>query len=371
MITDGHFFFAGGGTGGHIYPAIAVASALMRLRPEAKVHFFCSSRAIDSRILKEGGYDFTPLPARAFSVRPDRFLQFLAMYYRSVRVVKAMLADKRPAVLVGIGGFASAPAVTAAGKLGVPVAMLNVDMVPGKANRVMAKKASKVFVQWEDTAKYLGKTNAQIIASGCPLREGFGKADRAAVLGSLGLDAGRKTLLITGGSSGAQNVNRAVCTCVTRMNEFSGSWQVVHVTGPGIAEVKRAYEGAKITHKVLEYHHAMPELMSSADIVVGRAGAVSVAEYAAAGVAAIMLPYPYHKDQHQRLNAQRLIEAGGGVIVEDRPNEPEKTASELWENLSALMAGGQKVVKMSAAARSLGRPDAADRIAAELVSMMA
>ncbi len=368
-MKDGHFFFAGGGTGGHIYPAIAVAAALKRLHPEARVHFFCSNRAIDAKILTEGGYDFTPLPARAFSMRPDRFLQFVAMYCRSVRIVKAMLANRRPAVLVGIGGFASAPAVTAAAKLGLPVAMLNVDMVPGKANKVMAKKASKVFVQWEETARYLGKTGAQIIASGCPLRVGFGKADRPRVLKSLGLDAGRKTLLVTGGSSGAHNVNLAVCACVAKMNDFADSWQVVHVTGPGIAEVKKAYEGAKITHKLMEYHHAMPELMSSVDIVIGRAGAVSVAEYAAAGVAAIVLPYPFHKDQHQKLNAQQLVRAGGGVLVEDRPDDHGRTALELWDHLKSLMADGQKLAAMASAAKSVGKPAAAEHIARELVEM--
>jgi UDP-N-acetylglucosamine--N-acetylmuramyl-(pentapeptide) pyrophosphoryl-undecaprenol N-acetylglucosamine transferase len=369
MMNDGHFFFAGGGTGGHIYPAIAVATAIKRQQPGAAVHFFCSSRAIDAKILKEGGYDFTPLPATAFSMRPDRFLRFVTMYFRSVRLVKQALRDKRPTAMVGIGGFASAPAVTAAGKIGVPVAVLNVDMVPGKANKVMAGEAEKIFVQWEDTAKYLGKIKAQIVASGCPLREGFGKVDKAAVLKRLGLDLWKRTVLVTGGSSGAHNVNRAVCACVVKMEALADSWQVVHITGPGIAEVKGAYEGAMIAHKVMEYHHEMPSLMSSADVVIGRAGAVSVAEYAAAGVPAIMLPYPYHKDQHQKLNGQKLVEAGCGVMVEDRPDDPQATADELWGQLKMLMTDEKKLATMAAAAKSVGKPAAADTIARELLAM--
>jgi UDP-N-acetylglucosamine--N-acetylmuramyl-(pentapeptide) pyrophosphoryl-undecaprenol N-acetylglucosamine transferase len=368
-MSEKHFFFAGGGTGGHIYPATAVAAAIRKLDPTANIHFFCSNRAIDAKILKEEGYDFTPLPATAFSARPDRFLKFAAMYLRSVRQVKGLMAGKHPAVMVGIGGFASAPAVTAASKVGVPVAVLNVDMVPGKANKVMARQARKVFVQWADTSKYLGSTGAEIVVSGCPLRDGFGKADRAAVLGKLELDASKKTLLITGGSSGAHNVNRAVGACAAKMAKFAGGWQVVHVTGPGIDEVRKAYEGAEISHKVVEYYHRMPELMSSVDIVVGRAGAVSVAEYAAAGVPAIMLPYPYHKDQHQRLNGEKLVEVSGGVIVEDRPDDPAATADDLWSRLDDLMGDSQKLAGMAAAAKSVGRPAAAAQIAGVLAEM--
>jgi UDP-N-acetylglucosamine--N-acetylmuramyl-(pentapeptide) pyrophosphoryl-undecaprenol N-acetylglucosamine transferase len=364
-----HYFFAGGGTGGHIYPATAVAAAIRKQDPAAAIHFFCSSRAIDAKILKEEGYDFTPLPAMPFSARPDRFLKFVAMYFKSVGQTKGIMGGKRPAVMVGIGGFASAPAVMAAKKLGVPVAVLNVDIVPGKANKVMARKARKVFVQWEDTAKYLGGTSAEIVACGCPLRGGFGQADREMVLKKLGLDTGKKTLLITGGSSGAQNVNRAVGACVSKMAKFASEWQVVHITGPGIADVQKAYEGARIANKVLEYYHQMPELMSSVDIVVGRAGAVSVAEYAAAGVPAVMLPYPYHKDQHQRLNGQKLVDADGGVLVEDRPDEPARTAEEVWEWLEILMADGRKLARMAAGAKSMARPQAAAEIARELAKM--
>jgi len=367
---DGHFFFAGGGTGGHVYPAIAIAEAIRKLQPGAKIHFFCSNRSIDAKILNEGGYEFTALPARAFSARPDRFLAFVAMYFRSMRTAKSVLAEHRPAVLLGIGGYVSAPAVTAAGKLGVPVAVLNVDMVPGKANKVMAREAAKVFVQWEETAKYLGEIPGQVIASGCPLRGGFGGVDRERTLKSLGLDTEKKTLLVMGGSSGALTVNRAVCACLPAIDAFAKLWQVVHVTGPGISDVRKAYEAAGIGHKVIEYHHEMPALMSCADLAVGRAGAVSVAEYAAAGLPAIMLPYPYHKDQHQKLNGRQLVRAGGGLIVEDRPDDPEATVRELAEHLKSLMADGARLAGMSAAAKSVDTPDAAATIAQELAKML-
>jgi UDP-N-acetylglucosamine--N-acetylmuramyl-(pentapeptide) pyrophosphoryl-undecaprenol N-acetylglucosamine transferase len=365
-MGEWHLFFAGGGTGGHIYPAIAVAEQVGRLEPAAKMHFFCSERSIDREILSRSGFDYTPLPARYFSARPDRLTGFAVSMFRSFRIARRRIGGCVPAVLLGVGGFASAPAVHAAYRLGVPVALLNVDAVPGKANRVLARFARMIFVQFEGTRSYFVGTKAQVLVTGCPLRSGFNDADRRRGIRALGLDEYKKTLVVMGGSAGAQSINEVICSLIERLEEFSGDWQVVHLAGrANLDVVRRSYVGTGISSTVLGYWDQMADLLAAADLVVGRSGGVSVAEYAAAGVPSICVPYPYHKDRQQHLNAAALADAGGAVVVEQL-REHCATAAVLWEKLRQLMADGQRRKLMADACRRVAVSDAAGRIAKEL-----
>ncbi|RKY06512.1 MAG: hypothetical protein DRP65_11690 [Planctomycetota bacterium] len=366
-----HYFFAGGGTGGHIYPALAVAEQIRQADSDVHITFFCSERAIDSHILAKTGYEFFPLPVMSFSLRPDRTLVFFSRLMRSYRLVREKIfpvADK--SVVIGTGGFASAPAVCAAHRLDVPVAIINVDIVPGRANRLLARFAKEIFVQFEDTAERFANTKAAVNVVGCPLREGFGSDDRRMVIDELGLDENKKTLVVTGASSGSMSINDAVCALAKDLEPFGRSWQMVHITG------KRDYERAQagyvdvgIGHKIIDYFDDMPDLLACADVVVGRAGAVSIAEYAAAGVAAICLPYPYHKDRHQYLNAAKLVEAGGAVIVDDVVGDCGQTSKNLLRELTILMADDEKRQQMGQNGRTWARLDAAERIAQAVMSL--
>lgn len=363
-----HYFFAGGGTGGHIYPGIAVAEQIKRLEPEARIHFFCSDRPADSEILSQSGAEFTALPAKAFDARLDKLISFVSSMCKSYRMAGKIIASRKPAVLLGIGGFASAPAVYAAQRLAVPVALLNTDAVPGRANKILARFATQIFVQFEDTAKYFAKAKAKVLVTGCPLRSRFANPDRLAAMQSLELNENKKTLLITGGSSGAQSINKAVCLLLERLARFSNDWQVVHLAGRANFEsVKHKYENAAIAHKVLDYYDNMPDLLAAADLVIGRSGAVSVAEYAAAGVPSICLPYPYHKDKQQQLNANQLAEVGCAVIVNDT-GESGTTTEELAKRLEELMSDYEKRATMARACERIARLDAAAKIAEELIN---
>ena len=360
-----HYFFAGGGTGGHIYPGIAVAEQIKRLEPEARIHFFCSYRPADSEILSQSGAEFTALPAKAFAARLDKLIGFVGSMCKSYRMARKIIAGKSPAVLLGIGGFASAPAVYAAQRLAVPVALLNTDAVPGRANKILARFATQVFVQFEDTRKYFAK--AKVDVTGCPLRSRFANPDRLAAFQLLGLDENKKILLITGGSSGAQSINDAVCSLLERLARFCDDWQVVHLAGrANLESVRGKYENAAIAHKVLDYYDNMPDLLAAADLVIGRSGAVSVAEYAAARVPSICLPYPYHKDKQQQLNANQLVQAGCAVIVNDT-GESGTTTEELAKGLEELMSDYEKRAAMAQACERITRFDAAAKIAEELI----
>jgi len=365
-MGNGSFFFAGGGTGGHIYPAIAVAEKIIEIRPNAKIHFFVSDRSIDSRILSKSNFPYTKLSAKSFSLRPDRLIEFCGCFLKSVQLAKQIMAEYKTAVVVGVGGFVAAPVCWAAHKLKIPIVLLNVDSVPGRANKIIARWADEIFVQFEQTREYFAKCKATVNVVGCPLRSGFENPEPDKVKSEMGLDKNKRILLIAGGSSGAANINEAVCLLLERLAGFAGDWQIVHLAGVGnYDKVKQRYAGAKISYRVLDYFDDMASLLAAADLVVGRSGAVSVAEYAAASVPSICMPYPYHKDMHQYRNADKLVEAGAGVIVDDLPDAKER-ADWLWEELEPLLKDEKKREEMKKACATIANKDAAIRIAERL-----
>ncbi len=366
-MSDRSFFFAGGGTGGHIYPAIAVAERLIELDPGAKVRFLCSGREIDSRILGQSGFDYTPLPMTGFSFRPNRLADSFGSFVKSYRIARAAIAESENAVVIGIGGFASGPTCSAAHKLSVPIVVLNVDIIPGRANRIIARWADEIFVQFEDTRRHFAKSNAKISVVGCPLRQAFDDIKPANALKHLGLEKGKKILLITGASSGSANINDAICRLLQKLDRFADRWQIVHLAGlRHCDEIHSKYAAVKISHKVLTYYDDMPGLLAAAHLVVGRSGAVSVAEYAAAGAPSICLPYPYHKDRHQYLNAGKLVEAGAAVIVEDLPDPAERT-ERLWHELEGLMSDEKRLMEMAENCLEIANTQAAATIARSLL----
>ena len=364
------FIFAGGGTGGHIYPAIAVAEQILKLEPTAKIHFFVSTRGIDEQILSKTSFETTVLPAKGFSARPGKLIGFCTSFLKSHRIAKRSISESQKAVVIGVGGFVAAPVCFAAHKLKVPIVLLNVDIVPGRANKIIARWADEIFVQFDETRQSFAKRKAGVNVVGCPLRSGFDNPEPDKVKSELGLDENKKTLLITGASSGSENINKAVCSLLENLACFADDWQIVHLTGDANYEkVRQKYSEAEIGHKVLSYFDDMPSLLAAVDLVVGRSGAVSVAEYAAASVPSICMPYPYHKDLHQYLNAGKLVEAGAAVIVDDLPDEKERPGW-LWEELEELMKDEKKREEMRQACKSIARLDAGLQIAEGLLNIV-
>ncbi len=365
-----HYYFAGGGTGGHIYPAIAVAQELLRVEPSSEITFFCSQRPIDARVLGTTGFKFIPLQGDGFSGNPVKFLLFVKSVLAAKKMVKKIIEDDKAdkKILFSVGGFASTAPVLAAKSLNMPIAMLNVDSIPGKANTFLAKYARDIFVQFAQTKNYFGLNNRKVIVTGCPLRREFFKPDIAGIVESLNLSPKKKILLVTGASGGALNVNNAIGYLLDRLEVFEPSWQIVHLAGIAHYDAVRAlYRNCPISHKILDYCDDMPSLLAAADLVIGRAGAMSVAEFAASGTPAICLPYPYHKDMHQKQNAQFLVDNGCAVIVDDLC-DTEKTASALWPVLCELMSNDKKRELMRQKCAALAKPDAAAAIVRKITS---
>jgi UDP-N-acetylglucosamine--N-acetylmuramyl-(pentapeptide) pyrophosphoryl-undecaprenol N-acetylglucosamine transferase len=363
-----HVFFAGGGTGGHIYPALAVAQQLKKLKPSIGITFFCSDRKIDSDILSKTPFDFIPLSAVGFSANPVQAGRFLIETFKSYRRARSVISQKLPAAVVGVGGFVSTGPVLAARKLGIKTCMINTDSVPGKANKFLARYAGEVYVQFESTRKYFGSRGDKVIVTGCPLRESFMHPDRGRVFKELSLDPAKRVLLVTGASTGAKSINDAIVALLGQLSEFASGWQIVHLTGRGqFEEVRAAYADAQIAHKLLDYYDEMADLLACADLVIGRAGAVSVAEYAAAAVPAVCLPYPYHKDNHQKTNAIELEKAGCAILLDDKIS-PESNAENLWPILGKLLADPAALTQMRQKAQSFGINNAAQIIASRILA---
>ncbi len=362
------YFFAGGGTGGHIYPALAVAERLKSLEPQSSIHFFSSQREIDSMILGKSDFSYTALPVIPPQARNIASFRFLAKFYKSLRIAKEKLKSADNATVIGCGGFVSGPVVLAARLCNKPIGFINVDVIPGKANRLMASLAKEIYVQFDETKKYFKSKN--VIATGCPLRMAFDNSDSESVIKEFNLDANKKTLLVTGASSGAKNINDAIENLIPSLDRYAKNWQIIHLTGRGKGKNLRSlYQKSKIKAVAIDYYDRMQDLLALADIVIGRSGAVSVSEYINTQTPAICLPYPYHKDNHQYLNAQIMAKANAAIIVDDSYQKPELTTKNLWAVLEPLLIDSSKIDDMKEAAKRLQTPDAAQKIAEMLIKL--
>jgi UDP-N-acetylglucosamine--N-acetylmuramyl-(pentapeptide) pyrophosphoryl-undecaprenol N-acetylglucosamine transferase len=371
--------FAGGGTAGHIYPAIAIAEELTAEQhpdlPAVRPHFICSTRRLDAQVLAGEGLPYAALPAAPFGGGIKGMVGFARAWRRSVKASTELLRQERAAVVVAMGGFVCAPVAAAAAKLGVPVLLINLDGVAGKANRVAAKHANhrlstasgpRVPDEWTQIRP--------IVRSAAIARETPEQCRNR-----FNLYTDRPTLLVMGGSQGAASINNFMIhyaqTMAQRLDrehpDGRGAWQVLHIAGPNrSAPVAQAYRAAAICSTVVDYCDDMAVAWGAANIALCRAGANTVAEAWANAVPCLFMPYPYHKDQHQAVNAKPLVRAGGSELFEDHVT-PKKNAQSVGKRLSELLANDTPVSGMAANIRLLGPTDGAASAAQSIRNMLA
>jgi UDP-N-acetylglucosamine--N-acetylmuramyl-(pentapeptide) pyrophosphoryl-undecaprenol N-acetylglucosamine transferase len=345
------YIFAGGGTGGHLYPGIAVAERLVEIDPAAKIVFACSDRAIDRHILSRTPYAFVPQPVRPLPRRVSHVPGFLRAWIASKRLARVLLNDLKPRALLGLGGFA-AGAVMAAGAGKVRAALLNPDAVPGKANRFLARKVQAIFTQFESTsACFAGNLVARVRRVGCPVRGRLTGGSAAEARELFALDAGRPTLLVLGGSTGAASINAAMVAVAGRLAADARAWQVLHLAGVNDeAALRSAYADAGVRARVMPYCDRMELAYALADLAVCRGGASTVAELGATGTPAIIVPYPHHRDRQQSLNAQAMQRSGAAVCVEEDATDPARNAESLAADLVPILADPDRLERMKLAA---------------------
>ena len=363
---------AGGGTGGHLYPGIAVAEALRKAMPDCKPVFLCTQREIDKVILEPTGFEFIPQPIVPPVKSVGGLLKFWKGWRETKDLVKHVIRERKPAAVLGLGGYAAGVAVKRGGEKKLATAILNPDVVPGKANQYLKRYSQAVCCQFEETAGYVSSHfKLKLKTPGCPIRADIRTLpSREAAAGRLGLDPSYRTLLVTGASLGAQTVNEAVIEMLKGMT-LQG-WQVLHLSGREHADAVRAgYRQLESVHaRVVDFTPAMADVWSMADLAIARAGASSCAELTACGVPSVLMPYPYHKDMHQRANAKVLADAGAAIIVDDE-KDAQKNAAKLRPAIEPLVSDSGKRHAMGTAARSLGKPDAAENVAAIITQMIA
>lgn len=357
------FVFAGGGTGGHIFPALAIAERLRERDPSARAHFLVSQRPLDAEILSRLGEAHGPLPAKPLIKRPLALARFAMSWGPSVRATRGTIRSLReggPVALVAMGGFVCPPAVRGALAERAPVTLVNLDAVPGLANRFVARRAHDVVTSTPVPGRDWELVGPIVRRAALP------PADAAACRERLGLDPGARTLFVSGGSQGARSINELMLA-LAREGALAG-WQVVHQTGrdadPAIAE---AYEAAGVRARVAEFFDEVGLAWGAADLAIGRAGAGTVAEAWASRTPTVFLPYPYHADEHQRRNAEPLAAAGGAVILSDRV-DPAANLAEHRGALAGLLTDASRLTAMRDALGSLGPPDGADRVAERLLA---
>ncbi len=374
---------AGGGTGGHVYPGLAVAEILSLWYPD-QLHLLWAAtpRPIDQRLLAKFGADYVAQPVRTLTKKPWQWWPFLRAWRESCGYWRSYFRQTSVHAVLALGGYAAAPAAMVASEMGIPLAVLNPDALPGVANRFLIRRADRVFTQWNLPAAAIGKYHAKMVVTGCPIRSSLTSLSRRQAAQRLEMDPDRPTLVITGASLGAKTINDAIIALLDQPDilgalhgpapaQAHGSWQILHLTGLGQAAAARR-AAAKFPSgfwKVLEYVDDMAAVWALADLVIARAGAGLCAELTACGVPAILLPYPFHRDQHQQANAAHLTSAGAARLVLDTKDAAINAAA-LHPVLLELLTHPATRQAMAQASRRLGRPQAAADVARRLILLM-
>lgn len=367
--------FAGGGTAGHVFPAIAVARALVRLAEDVTPVFVGVEDRLEARLVPEAGFELVTIDAASIPRRPSpALLTVPAALRRGIRSCRQLVVDRRAVAAVSFGGYVSFPLDRAAFREQLPLVIHEQNSVPGLTNRVAARWADRIAVTFPGSVTRF-RYEERCVVTGDPVRADVLGLDRAArrhqARVELGLDPERATLLVFGGSQGARSINRAAV-------DAHGRWkgrdlQILHATGrAGQEAADRDWAQARSAHpegptvRTVGFIDDMAAAYAAADVVVCRAGATSIAELTVLGIPSVLVPYPHATADHQRENAAALERAGGAIMIED----DELDGQRLVDAVVPLLDDPAVAAAMARDARAFGRPDAADAVARLLLDLI-
>jgi UDP-N-acetylglucosamine--N-acetylmuramyl-(pentapeptide) pyrophosphoryl-undecaprenol N-acetylglucosamine transferase len=356
---------AAGGTGGHVYPGIAIAEEWRRRHPGSDVVFIGSNRGLEATAIPQAGFALRTIAARGFPRRLGwGLLQAAFAAVRSLGQALSLLRELRPRVVLVTGGYVSGPVGLAAKLLRMPLLVQEQNSVPGATNRWLNLIADEVHISFMESRNYFRRRN-NLKVSGNPIRQSLLRQDRASAYESLRLDPARRTLLVFGGSLGAASLNRAFTDALPRLYRID-RLQVLWQTGKDrAAEIAARFAGTPIPVHIVPYLEQIDKAYAVADLAVCRSGAMTVAELAACGVPAILVPYPHATHDHQTLNARGLVERGAAEMIPDA----ELAADDLAARIVRLLSDEPRLRRMARNARAFSRTNAAERIVGSIETL--
>jgi UDP-N-acetylglucosamine--N-acetylmuramyl-(pentapeptide) pyrophosphoryl-undecaprenol N-acetylglucosamine transferase len=351
----------GGGTGGHVYPGVAVAEAWRERVPDAVVTYVGSERGLEARVVPELGLPFVTVPVRrlknaGFVERARNLVALPGSLWSARAVVKRHAPD----VVLGVGGYVSGPVVLAASLSGRPSAVAEQNAIPGLTNRLLSRFVSRVYTAFPQAADRVPRRKVNLV--GNPVRRAFRDAARKAPpVGA------KRRILVLGGSQGAQALNEMVPPAMAALRQRFGDLEVRHQTGRDRGEaVRQAYAQAGFpAARVDEFIDDMAGALAAADLVVARAGATTLAELTCMGRPAVLVPFPFAADDHQAANAQWMVDGGGALVARQETLDAAKLAAMVGE----ILSDSGRLAQMGERSRALGRPDAADAIVDDLLAL--
>ncbi|GAA3021561.1 undecaprenyldiphospho-muramoylpentapeptide beta-N-acetylglucosaminyltransferase [Tetragenococcus solitarius] len=357
----------GGGTGGHIYPALAFINYVKKVEPDSSFLYVGANRGMENKILPQTDIPFLTLEIQGFK-RKLTFENFktIQLFLKSIRQAKKIIRKFHPDVVIGTGGYVSGAVVYAAAKLNIPTVVHEQNSVPGITNKFLARYVDKIGIAFEDAAEYFPKNKTILV--GNPRAQEVVGIKRSNLLRQFNLNPEKKTVLIFGGSQGALKINQAV---VAAIPEFAKKdYQVLYASGERYYEeindtigmTKDAFANISIQ----PYIKNMTEVMVNCDLLVGRAGATSIAEFTGLGLPAVLIPSPYVTNDHQTKNARSLSKEGAAKMIKD----DQLTAENLVATVDEIMEDDALLQQMSSQSKKQGIPDAADRLYQFVKSMI-
>jgi UDP-N-acetylglucosamine--N-acetylmuramyl-(pentapeptide) pyrophosphoryl-undecaprenol N-acetylglucosamine transferase len=354
-MTSPRFILAAGGTGGHLWPALSLALALKKIQPEADCLFVGGGRPVEAAIVEPAGFRRVVLHSGAWKgLGPAARVKGLWRVWAGFWEALGLLRSCRPLVCFGAGGYVTVPVGLAAWFLGVPLVIHEQNSRAGLSNRVLGRLAARVCLGFEEAAPSFPA--GRVVITGNPVRPeitALHKMER-------NFDRGPLTILVTGGSQGARALNMAAAPALAGLVRRGLAVRIIHQTGTAdLAEVRRIYLEAGVTAEAAEFYQDMASLYSRADLVVGRAGAITLAELAAAGLPAVLVPLPTAADDHQAINARFFEKAGAALVLP----QAALSAETLAEVLTGLLNAPERLAALSRAAAGLARLDADVRLA--------
>lgn len=361
----------GGGTGGHVYPALAIAQGLLKAKPGIEVLYIGTDRGLEAEVVTRAGLPLATIKVQGLERRRLwKNFKALAQLGQGIWQAYRLLRRFRPQVVVGTGGYVCAPVCMVAAILRIPVILHEQNAFPGLTNRLLSRVARTVCLTFPEAKKYF-PSRVELVTTGLPIRPEIIATTREEARAKLKIQPDQFFILIVGGSQGARSLNHAALS-LFRAYQGRASLKIFHVAGrKDYEQLKAQAEKAGIyldgngNITIVPYLHDMHIALAAADLVIGRAGASFLAEVLVKGLPAILIPYPYAAGNHQEYNARALAEKGAAIVIRDS----ELAKGKLLSTVESLLADPERLKRMAQASARLGRPDALDKIVSKILAL--